>query len=61
MALKFLTKKHNQRMIVVYYALALIAALIGLFLKDTRWYIISVVFLFLAIFRKYFLMKRLKG
>jgi len=59
--MKPLTKKHNQRMIVVYYVLALIAALVGLFLKDTRWYIISVVFLFLAIFRKYFLMKKLKG
>jgi len=57
---KTLTKAKNRKFIIVYYALALIFVTIGVFLRDARWYIIAVVFLGLALIRKYWLMKRLK-
>ncbi|MBN4048993.1 hypothetical protein JYT91_00080 [archaeon AH-315-M20] len=47
-------------MVVIYYVLALIFVSVGLFLDDTRWYIIAVVLLLLALFRKYWLMRKLK-
>ncbi len=57
---KTTTKARNKKTIIVYYALALILALIGLYLKNAQWYIIAAVFLILAYLRKYWLMKRLK-
>ena len=57
---KTITKERNKKFIMVYYALALIFVSIGLYLKDPRWYVIAVAFLLLGMFRKYWLMKRLK-
>jgi len=57
---KTLTKERNKKFIIIYYALALIFVIIGIFIKDPRWYIIAVAFLLLASYRKYWLMKKLK-
>ena len=57
---KTATKARNKKTIIVYYALALILALIGLYLKNAQWYIIAAVFLILAYLRKYWLMNKLK-
>ncbi|MCH8329541.1 MAG: hypothetical protein IIB81_04065 [Nanoarchaeota archaeon] len=57
---KTATKARNKKTIIWYYVLALILALIGLYLKNAQWYILAAVFLILAYFRKYWLMKRLK-
>jgi len=58
--MKQLTKSMNKRKIIVYYSLALIFVIVGLYLKDTKWYIIAVVFLGLAMFRKHWLHKKLE-
>ena len=60
MKLKTATKAGNRKTIMVYYALALIFGSIGLYQNNSRWYVIAVVFLGLALFRKYWLMKKLK-
>ena len=57
---KTTTKARNRKTIIVYYVLALILALIGLYLKNAQWYIIAAVFLILAYLRKYWLMNKLK-
>jgi|TARA_B100000315_G_C14148580_1_gene394649 4-hydroxybenzoate polyprenyltransferase len=58
--LKTLTKKRNKKIIIVYYVLALVFVSIGLYQDNPRFYIVAVVILGLALFRKYFLMKKLK-
>jgi len=58
---KTITKENNRKFIIFYYVLALIFVLIGLFSKNPQWYIIAVVFILLAFFRKFWLMKKLKG
>ena len=60
MKLKSITKAKNRKTIMIYYSLALIFVSIGLFLKDSRWYILASAFLFIAMFRKYWLHKKLK-
>lgn len=57
---KTTTKARNRKTIMIYYVLALILALIGLYLKNAQWYIIAAVFLILAYLRKYWLMNKLK-
>jgi len=57
---KTITKTKNRKFIIVYYVLALIFVIIGVFLKNPQWYIIAVVFLILASIRKFWLMKMLK-
>ncbi|MAE42156.1 hypothetical protein CMO93_00160 [Candidatus Woesearchaeota archaeon] len=58
--LKTLTKERNRKIIIFYYILALVFVIIGLYQNNSRFYIIAVVILGLALFRKYFLMKKLK-
>jgi len=55
-----MTKQHNKRMIMIYYAIALVFVSFGLYLKNETWYVVAVVFLGVAMFRKYWLHKRLK-
>jgi len=57
---KPITKERNRKTILVYYALAVIFISIGLFTGRSTWNVIGAAFLGLALFRKYFLMKRLK-
>jgi len=57
---KPITKAQNQKRINVYYIIALIFASLGWIIRNPTFYVISVAFLGLALFRKYFLMKRLK-
>lgn len=57
---KTITKDSNRKRIMIYYVLALIFFLIGIFFNSTRWYFVSTAFLLLALVRKFFLMKRLK-
>ena len=58
--MKPVTKATNKRTIMVNYALALIFASIGMYTNQSMWYVIAVAFLGFALFRKYWLMKRLK-
>jgi heme O synthase-like polyprenyltransferase len=57
---KTTTKARNKKTIIVYYVIALIFISIGLYLKNMQWYVVAVAFLLGALFRKYWLMKRLK-
>ncbi len=57
---KTITQSRNKKFIIAYYSLALIFVGVGLYLNDSRYYIIAVVFILLASFRKYWLMKKLK-
>ena len=57
---KTLTKDRNKKFILAYYALALIFVTIGLFQKNPQWYIVAIVLIVLASYRKYWLMKKLK-
>jgi len=41
-----------------YYALAIIFLSIGMFTQQSTWNVVGAAFLGLALFRKYFLMKR---
>jgi len=62
MKLKPITKQQNKKRIMIYYSLALIFASIGLYRQDNPiWYVTAAAFLGLALFRKYWLMKRLFG
>ena len=45
---------------MVYYALAVILIGVGLYTEQLKWYIMAATFLGVALFRKYWLMKRLK-
>ena len=58
---KTTSKERNKKFIIFYYVLALIFVGIGLYKDDATWYIVAVVFLLMAMMRKYWLMKRLKG
>jgi len=58
---KTITKERNKKFIMAYYSLALIFVLVGLYLKQAEWYVIAVAFLLLALFRKYWLIKKLKN
>jgi len=57
---KPITKTINKKRINVYFVLALIFASLGLIIRNPSFYVISVALLSLALFRKYWLMKRLK-
>jgi len=57
---KQITKERNRKSIMVYYAIALIFILIGFYTKNIQWIFLALVIFGLALFRKYFLMKRLK-
>jgi len=61
MKLKTITKERNRKTILVYYALAIIFVGIGLYTQHFIWNVMGAAFLGLALFRKYILMKRLKG
>jgi len=58
--MKQITKATNKRTIMVNYALTIIFISIGMYTNQSMWYVIAVVFLGFALFRKYWLMKRLK-
>jgi len=58
--MKPITKALNKKRIMIYYSLALIFVSIGLFLKDATRYIVGIAFLFLGIFRRFWLMKKLR-
>lgn len=58
--LKPLTKQRNKKVIMVYFALSMFSAGVGLYYNNFRWYIIAVALLLLALFRKFWLMKKLK-
>ncbi|MAH32767.1 hypothetical protein CL615_00485 [archaeon] len=53
-------KARNKRKIIIYLSLALIFIIIGMYNNDLKWYILAVVLIILVLFRKYWLMKRLK-
>ncbi|MCH8004089.1 MAG: hypothetical protein IH934_05665 [Nanoarchaeota archaeon] len=57
---KPITKERNKRKIIIYYSIAVIFLAIGFFTNNNQWTIFGIVILGLALFRKYFLMKRLK-
>jgi len=57
---KTITKENNRKFIIVYFVIALIFVLIGLFTNNAQWYIMAVAFLILSSIRKFFLMKKLK-
>ena len=58
---KTLTKERNRKIIIIYYLIALVFAVIGLYGNKPRFYIIAVAFILLALFRKFWLEKKLKG
>jgi len=58
--IKTLSKQRNSKIIVFYYILSLVFALIGLYKQNPRFYIIAAVLLMLAVVRKYWLMGKLK-
>ena len=60
MIFKPITKERNRKTIMVYYALAVILIGVGLYTEQLKWYIMAATFLGVALFRKYWLMKRLK-
>ena len=60
MIFKPITKAQNKKRIMMYYSLTIIFASLGLVIRNTTFYVIAVAFLGLALFRKYWLMKRLK-
>jgi len=58
--LKLISKEKNRRKIIVYYSIALIFFSIGFYTKNIQWTYFGLVIMGLAMFRKYWLMKRLK-
>jgi len=58
--LKPTTKARNKKTIMVYYAISIILISVGLYTKQSKWYIMAAAFLGVALFRKYWLDKRLK-
>jgi len=58
---KPITKERNRKTILVYYLLAIIFVSIGLYTQKYTWNVVGAAFLGLGLFRKFFLMKRLKG
>jgi len=57
---KTISKSNNQKKIMIYYAFALIFLAIGFYTDDNKWSLFALVIVGLAMFRKYWLMKRLK-
>jgi len=57
---KPITKANNKKKIMFYYAIALILIGVGLYTEQSKWYIMAAAFLGVAMFRKYWLDKRLK-
>ena len=57
---KTITKARNKKTIIVYYAVAIIFASIGLYTEQSSWYIYATIIFGLALIRKYRLMKKLK-
>ena len=50
---KTITKSRNKKAIMVYYAVSIIFASIGLYTNKSSWYIYAAVILGLALIRKY--------
>ena len=59
--MKTITKEQSKKAIMVYYSLTIIFISIGLYTKQSMWYVVGVIFLALALIRKYWLMRRLKN
>jgi len=57
--LKPITKEKNRKKMMVYYSIAIIFILIGFYTKNIQWHYFAFVILGMALFRKYWLMKRL--
>jgi len=57
---KTITKANNQKKIIIYYSIALIFLAIGFFTDNNQWTYFALVIIGLALFRKYWLDKRLK-
>ena len=57
---KAIKKAKNKKTIMVYYALAIISISIGMFTGRTIYNVVAFTLIGLALFRKYFLMKKLK-
>jgi len=57
--MKPLTRKINRRMIIIYYALALIFVAIGVYKSKPSYYLVAVLLFCLALLRKYWLDKKL--
>lgn len=57
--MKPITKEHNKFDILTYYVLALISVSIGIAYNAPIMYLVTVVLILLALFRKYWLHKRL--
>lgn len=58
--MKQITKQHNQRDYAFLLIFAAIFALFGIYYKNGIFYIFSVIMIGLAVFRKYWLGKKLK-
>jgi len=58
---KPITKENNKKKIMFYYGVAVILIGVGLYTGQSKWYTMAAAFLGVALFRKYWLMKRLKG
>jgi len=58
---KTLTKERNRKIIIIYYLIALVFVIIGLYGNKPRFYIIAVALFLLGLFRKFWLEKKLKG
>ena len=61
MKLKPISKEQNKRSIMIYYGIALIFLSIGFYTKKPIWNLYAFVILGLALFRKHWLMRRLKN
>lgn len=58
---KTLTKERNRKFIIIYYLIALVFVIVGLYGDNPRFYIIAVALILFAFFRKFWLEKRLKS
>jgi len=57
---KTITRARNKKKIMIYYSIALIFLAIGFYTGDNKWSLFALAILGLALFRKYWLHKRLK-
>ena len=57
---KTITKENNKKKIMFYYAIAVILIGVGLYTEQSKWYTMAAAFLGVAMFRKYWLHKRLE-
>jgi len=60
MIFKPITKEGNKKRIMIYYVVSIIFISIGMLTGRPTWYIVGLLVLVLALFRKYWLMNRLK-